>query len=111
MLIALGIIILIFLLIVPGFIAEWLFRFISRFRATNFLIGALIFDLFIFLQNIIGLYIFNDVYTVQDLYEHFNCLHFCTLYGLLSIFTAIVLGIIYGIIGRIVFRKCRIIDN
>lgn len=108
MLTVLGTIILFLLLIVPGFIAEGLFLFISRCKAKSIVIGALIFDLFIFLINIIGLYCFNNIKTVQDLFEHFNCLHFCRLYGLLSILVAIILGVIFGIIGKFVCRKCHI---
>lgn len=106
----LGAIILFLLLIVPGFIAENLFHFISRCRQRSIVIGALIFDLFIFLINITGLYWFNNVKTVEDLYTHFNCLHFSRLYGILSIFLAILLGVTFGIIGKFVCRICRTTD-
>jgi len=104
-------IILILLLIVPGFIAERLFHLISRCKTKFGIVTALIFDLFIFIINIIGLYYFEAIRTVQDLLFHFNCLSFCRKYGLLSILVAIILGVIFGIIFRCICRKCHRLES
>lgn len=100
-------IILILLLIIPGFIAERLFHLISHCKTKFGIITGLIFDLLIFIINIIGLYYFEAIYTIQDLLLHFNCLSFCRKYGLLSILVAIILGVIFGIIFKYICKKCH----
>lgn len=110
MLYVLDAIILFLLLIVPGFIAERLFKFISRCKAKSAVISALIFNFLIILINITGLFFFKNVNTIQDLLSHFIWMHFCMLYGLLSILVAIILGVIFGIISRFVYRRFRITD-
>ncbi|WP_010251210.1 hypothetical protein [Acetivibrio cellulolyticus] len=110
MLKVLGAIILFLLLIVPGFISERLFYLISRCKEKSFVIVGLIFDLFIFIINITGLFCFKGIKTVDDLAEHFYWVHFDKLYGLLSILAAIILGVILGIIGRFVCKKCHRIE-
>lgn len=94
-------IIYLLMLIVPGFISEWFYNWLSRVRQRTIVATALIFDLFIFIINLTGLRIFNDVYTAEDLVEHFLCTHFTILYGILSIIVATILGILFGILARI----------
>ncbi len=96
-----------FMLIVPGLISEWYYNWLSRVRQRTIVATALIFDLFIFLINLIGLRIFNNVYTVGDLYEHFLCLSFVLKYGILSIIVATILGIIFGILAKIFWLRNR----
>ncbi|HOM02472.1 MAG TPA: hypothetical protein PLH43_06555 [Acetivibrio sp.] len=96
------------MILVPGLISEWFYNWLSRVRQRTIVATALIFDLVIFIINLIGLRIFNDVYTVEDLLEHFLCLHFTLKYGILSIIVATILGVIAGILARIFWiRKNR----
>ena len=99
--IVLNTIIYFLMILVPGLVSEWFYNWLSRVRQRTIVASALIFDLFIFIINLIGLRIFNDVYRVEDLFNHFLCLHFTLLYGILSIVVATILGIIFGIIARI----------
>ena len=96
-----------FMLIVPGLISEWYYNWLSRVRQRTIVATALIFDLFIFIINIIGLRFFNNVYNVDDLYEHFLCLSFVTKYGILSIIVATILGILFGILAKIFWIRNR----
>lgn len=96
-----------FMLIVPGLISEWFYNWISRVRQRTLVATALIFDLLIFIINLIGLRIFNNVYTVEDLFEHFLCLHFTVNYGILSIIVAIILGVLFGILARIFWIRSK----
>jgi len=50
-----------------GLISEWFYNWLSRVRQRTIVATALIFDLIIFIINLIGLRIFNDVLTVEDL--------------------------------------------
>ncbi|HHV30202.1 hypothetical protein [Acetivibrio mesophilus] len=97
----LGAIIYFLMILVPGLVSEWFYNWLSRVRQRTIVASALIFDLLIFIINLIGLRIFNDVYTVEDLFEHFGCLHFTLKYGILSVIVAIILGVISGILAKI----------
>lgn len=99
--------IMLLLLIVPGYIAALIFQLISQCNISIILKG-LIFDLFIFIINIFGLYYFKGIHTVEKLAWYFNCLHFTMKYALLSILVAIILGLIGGLIGRIICRRLQI---
>lgn len=94
-------IIYLFTLLVPGLISEWYYNWLSRVRQRTIVATALIFDLLIFIINMIGLRLFNNILTVEDLYEHFLCSSFIIKYGILSIIVATVLGILFGILARI----------
>lgn len=98
-------------LIFPGLIAEWFYNLISRVRQRTIIATTMIFNLLIFIINITGLRIFNDVYTIEDLFEHFLCLSFTRNYGLLSIIVAIVLGVVFGILSRIFFIRHSKTEN
>jgi len=100
-----------FMLIVPGLISEWFYNWLSRVRQRTIVATTLIFDLLIFIINMIGLQIFNDVFDVQDLYEHFLCLHFDVKYGILSIIVAIILGVLFGILARIFWIRNSRTEN
>jgi len=89
------------MILVPGLISEWFYNWLSRVRQRTIVATALIFDLIIFIINLIGLRIFNDVLTVEDLFNHFECLHFTFKYGILSAIVATILGVIAGILARI----------
>ncbi|NLL05946.1 MAG: hypothetical protein GX270_09200 [Clostridiaceae bacterium] len=96
-----------FMLIVPGLISEWYYNWLSRVRQRTIVATALIFNLFIFLTNLIVLRVFNDVYTVENLREHFLCLSFTPKYGILSIIVATIFGILFGILARIFWIRNR----
>ncbi len=98
-------IILILLFIFPGFIAASVFQTTSKIRTMNYLAEGIIFDFLIFTINVMGLYFFRSVYTVQDLTSRFGWVSFCWKYALLSILMAIILGVILGIISRFTCRK------
>jgi|GEM_PF-825847 len=71
---------------------------------------ALIFDLFIFIINITGLYYLKGVTTMEALKFEFTCLSFTRKYALLSILIAIILGILFGLIKKCLcclYKKCR----
>jgi len=53
-------------------ISEWSYNWLSRVRQRTIVATALIFDLIIFIINLIGLRIFNDVLTVEDLLTILN---------------------------------------
>ncbi|GAE87217.1 hypothetical protein [Acetivibrio straminisolvens] len=99
--IVLNAIIYFLMILVPGLISEWFYNWLSRVRQRTIVATALIFDLLIFIINLIGLRIFNDVLTVEDLFEHFECLHFTLKYGILSVIVATILGVIAGILAKI----------
>lgn len=99
------------MLIAPGLISEWLYNLISGVRQRAIIATTLIFDLLIFIINMTGLRIFNNVYRLEDLLEHFLCLNFTRNYGILSIIVAIVLGVLLGILSRIFFIRYRSTGN
>lgn len=88
------------ILLVPGLIAAKVYGMIGCVRGEPRITTALVFDLFIFLINITGLYFFKGIYTMSALLVSFDCLSFTRRYGLLSIFIGILLGIISGILYR-----------
>jgi len=92
---------LLLMILVRDLISEWFYNWLSRVRQRTIVATALIFDLIIFIINLIGLRIFNDVLTVEDLFNHFECLHFTFKYGILSAIVATILGVIAGILARI----------
>ena len=104
-------IVYILLLLVPGLISELYYNWLSRVRQRTIVATALIFDLIIFIIMMIGLFFFNDILTVEDLYEHFLCLSFIIKYGLLSILIATIFGILFGILARIFWIRNGRIEN
>ncbi|MDF2540700.1 MAG: putative rane protein [Herbinix sp.] len=91
------------ILLVPGIIADRLFRLIGGTRASSNIFTSLIFDLVIFIINITGLYFFRGITTMAALIDSFTCLSFTRNYALLSILIAIILGSIAGAIHRLFF--------
>jgi hypothetical protein len=94
---------LFFAVIAPGFIATLVYEIISRQRigaGYRFIITSLIFDLIILIINLIGMYIFKSIFTVDALMVYFNCLSFTVKYMLIGILDAIILGVIAGLIFR-----------
>jgi hypothetical protein len=90
-------------LIVPGLIGALAFSIAARFRTEINIYVALIIDLLTFIIMITGLYFFHGVTTAAQLIIQFNCLSFTRNYALLSIFIAIVLGVIGGLLRRLFF--------
>ncbi|GAA4652907.1 hypothetical protein GCM10023142_00450 [Anaerocolumna aminovalerica] len=95
------------IMLVPGLIAAKVYGKIGCVDGEPRITTALIFDLFIFLINITGLYFFKGIYTMTALLTSFNCLSFTRRYGLLSIFIGILLAIMSGTLYRI-FHICHI---
>jgi len=95
------------ILIVPGIISAIIFGFIARLRQEPTIATTLIFDLWIFIIMITGLYFFKHVYTIDDLLFEFNCLSFTRRYTLLSTLIGINLAVISGFIYRIFFMFRR----
>ncbi len=98
------------IMLVPGLIAAKVYGKIGCVEGEPRIITALIFDLFIFLINITGLYFFKGIYTMTALITSLNCLSFTRRYGILSIFVGIFLAIISGTIYRVfhifpIFRR------
>ena len=91
------------ILIVPGIISAIIFGFIARLRQEPTIATTLIFDLWIFIIMITGLYFFKGIVTITSLIASFYCLSFTRRYALLSIFIGIFLAIMSGIIYRIIF--------
>ncbi len=91
------------ILIVPGMIGALAFSIAARFRTEINIYVALIIDLLVFTIMITGLFFFHGVLTLAALIIEFNCLSFMRNYILLSIFIAIVLGVIGGLIRRLFF--------
>lgn len=100
------------ILIVPGIIAARFFSLVAgcRFGGATALANSLIFALLIFITMITGIYYFyDDVTTVTQLIEAFNCLSFTRKFALLSIFIGLIYAGIAGAIRRWFFwwRRCR----
>ena len=89
------------IMIVPGIIAAKVYGRIGCVEGEPRITTSLIFDLFIFLINITGLYFFKGIYTITALLASFDCLSFTRRYGILSIIIGIILAIIAGILYRI----------
>ncbi len=99
-----------FLMLVPGLIAAKVYGKVGCVDGEPRIVTALIFDLFIFLINITGLYFFKGIYTMTALITSLDCLSFTRRYGILSIFVGILLAIISGTIYRVfhifpIFKK------
>lgn len=98
------------ILIVPGIIAARLYSSISRCRFTGAggVANSLIFALLIFITMITGIYYFyDDVTTVTQLVEAFDCLSFTRKYALLSILIGLIYATITGLIRRIFWwQRC-----
>lgn len=95
------------LLIVPGFIATWIYRVVCRGGVIPrylFVSTALIFDLLILIVNLLGLFYLKGIRTLNRLIEAFECLQFTAKYGLLAIFVGAVLALI-GCSIRCLFRR------
>lgn len=89
---------------VPGFIAVLMYELVSGHRIkTCFrsITTALVFDLLILIINLIGLYIFKSIHTIDKLICYFNCISFTSKYAILSI----VVGIVISLIASIIFGK------
>lgn len=100
-------IILILLLIVPGFIATAVYEKVSRQKITHYFGSSIIFSFLIFTINIIGLFLFRSLYTVADFAYRLGWISFCWKYALLSIFIAAILGVIFGSLPIFVCIKLR----
>lgn len=90
-------------LLVPGLIGAIAFSIAARSKIEINIFVALILDLLTFTTMIISLYFFKHVYTVDSLLHEFTCLHFTTIYILISIGINIFYGIISGVFRRIFF--------
>jgi hypothetical protein len=91
------------ILIVPGLIGALAYSITYRLRTEINIYVALILDFLTFLIMLTGLYFCKDVFTVSDLLIEFTCLHFTIIYGLISMWVAIILGVIFGFIRRLFF--------
>lgn len=103
--VSLGILFVLFLLIsiVPGFLASLILKGMCHFHHMRADI-AFIFDLFIFIINLGGLYIIKNVTTVNSLITSVNSVRFAVKYGILSMIVGIVLAIITGIVFKLFFK-------
>ncbi len=90
------------ILIVPGIVAAVIYGFIANRREEPRITTALIFDLFIFIINITGLYFFKGIVTVTLLLASFDCLSFTRRYALLSLLVGSILASIAGLIRRLI---------
>ena len=95
------------ILIVPGIISAIIFGFIARLRREPTIATILIFDLWIFIIMITGLYFFKGIVNFTTLFLFFDCLSFTRRYALLSIFIGIDIAVISGFIYRLFFRWRR----
>jgi hypothetical protein len=96
------------LLVVPGFIALWLFEIAADCKVKNcckWVICALVFDLAILIINLAGLYICKGICTLDRLICYFGYLSFIYKYALTSIFTGIVLAIVFAFLFKLCFKK------
>lgn len=96
------------LLFVPGIIAAKVYSFITNCNRDFNMLNSLAYDLIIHIINIIGLYYFRGMETVQELMTSLDCLSFSRKYALLSILIGLILAVITGLIRRFVFwwRRC-----
>ncbi len=98
-------------LIMPGFLAEWIWEWISKWRGINNfqrLAGGLIFNLPILMINLFVLYTFKFIYTLSTLADKFTYVRFTMRYILLALVVSIVIGIIVGIANLILRKwKCK----
>ena len=92
------------ILIVPGMISAVIFGFIARLRQEPTIATTLIFDFWIFIIMITGLYFFKGIVNMPGLIASFECLSFTRRYALLSVFIGINLAIISGFKYRLFFR-------
>lgn len=88
-------------LLVPGMIGALAYGLSSRLKTEIDLKVSIILNLLTFTTMIIGLYYLKDVYTVESLEHEFTCLHFTTLYVLLSTGINIFYGVVLGGIRRL----------
>lgn len=96
------------ILIVPGIIAAKLYGCIAHVKCEPTIATTLIFDLFIFIIMITGLFFFKGIHTMSFLITCFNCLSFTRRYALLSIFIGIILATICSCIHKIFCHfRCR----
>ncbi len=92
------------IMLVPGIISAYIYYSILRCRERRtFVYTALVFDLFIFMINIFGLYYFKGIYTMTSLIDSMNCLSFTRRYAELSIGIGIALAIISGVFTRLIY--------
>jgi len=89
------------ILIVPGIISATFFGFIAHSRQEPRIATTLIFNFWIFIIMITGLYFFRDVFTITSLIACFNYVSFTVKYALLSVLIGIFLAITPGLIYRI----------
>ena len=91
-------------MLVPGIISAYIYYGILRCRERRtFGYTALVFDLFIFMIMIFGLYYFKGIYTMSSLIEDMNCLSFTRRYAEISILIGIVLAVVSGFLTRLIF--------
>lgn len=96
--------ILFLLFFIPGFIAVLAYEFICGCKiincCRNMLLG-MIFNLLSLIIMLIGLWIFEEIYTIGDLIYHFTCMHFTMTYAIVIIIVNIGLGVFGGLICRL----------
>lgn len=100
--------ILFLLFLIPGFTAVLLYELINCFRIINFSRNvsiSMVFNLFSLIIMLIGLWVFERIYTVEDLISHFSCIHFTITYGIVIIVVNILLGLLTGIICRLYCKR------
>lgn len=94
------------IIFVPGLVATYISMFITRHDVKNILYTSFIYDMFIYLTMITGLYFFKGIYTMPALITSMNCLSFTRRYTILSIGIGIMLAICWSICWKI-FHHCR----
>jgi hypothetical protein len=88
-------------LLVPGIIGATVFSLAARGRIEINLIVALILDLLTFITMLIGLYYGKQVYNTDSLQHEFTCLHFTSIYTLMTIGINIFYGVVIGFFRRL----------
>lgn len=86
-------------LIIPGFIAQVIFSFLSR-CSEQALATGLIFDLLILIINIIGLHYIKGIPSLTDVITSMDSMRFLWKYAALSIGVGTILALIFWPLGK-----------